>query len=90
MFSLYVGLHSNRMEAGIMGYTLPTHNPVRVAEEIATLDHMLQGRLMVGFTDFCEALWNRYADTAREYERDVAREDVAPRFATKDVEGTLV
>src|SRR3546814_5119484 len=44
MFSLFVGQHSKRMKAGIMGYTMTTHNPVRVAEEIATLDHMLQGR----------------------------------------------
>ncbi|MDX1296890.1 MAG: LLM class flavin-dependent oxidoreductase [Pseudomonas sp.] len=57
MFSLYVGLHSKRMKAGIMGYTLPTHNPVRVAEEIATLDHMLQGRLQVGFTRGYHARW---------------------------------
>lgn len=57
MFSLYVGLHAKRMKAGIMGYTLPTHNPLRVAEEIATLDHMLQGRLMVGFTRGYHARW---------------------------------
>jgi alkanesulfonate monooxygenase SsuD/methylene tetrahydromethanopterin reductase-like flavin-dependent oxidoreductase (luciferase family) len=57
MFSLFVGLHSKRMMAGTMGYTLPTHNPVRVAEEIATLDHMLQGRLFVGFTRGYHARW---------------------------------
>jgi alkanesulfonate monooxygenase SsuD/methylene tetrahydromethanopterin reductase-like flavin-dependent oxidoreductase (luciferase family) len=57
MFSLYVGLHARRMKAGIMGYTLPTHNPLRVAEEIATLDHMLQGRLIVGFTRGYHARW---------------------------------
>ena len=57
MFSLFVGLHAKRMKAGIMGYTLPTHNPVRVAEEIATLDHMLQGRLIVGFTRGYHARW---------------------------------
>jgi len=57
MFSLFVGLHSKRMKAGIMGYTLPTHNPVRVAEEIATLDHMLEGRLYVGFTRGYQARW---------------------------------
>lgn len=57
MFSLYVGMHAKRMKAGIMGYTLPTHNPVRVAEEIATLDHMLQGRLQVGFTRGYHARW---------------------------------
>jgi alkanesulfonate monooxygenase SsuD/methylene tetrahydromethanopterin reductase-like flavin-dependent oxidoreductase (luciferase family) len=57
MFSLYVGLHSKRMKAGIMGYTLPTHNPVRIAEEIAMLDHMLGGRLFVGFTRGYQARW---------------------------------
>jgi alkanesulfonate monooxygenase SsuD/methylene tetrahydromethanopterin reductase-like flavin-dependent oxidoreductase (luciferase family) len=57
MFSLFVGLHSKRMKAGIMGYTLPTHNPVRVAEEIATLDHILQGRLFVGFTRGYQQRW---------------------------------
>jgi len=57
MFSLFVGMHSKRMKAGIMGYTLTTHNPVRVAEEIATLDHMLRGRLYVGFTRGYHARW---------------------------------
>jgi alkanesulfonate monooxygenase SsuD/methylene tetrahydromethanopterin reductase-like flavin-dependent oxidoreductase (luciferase family) len=57
MFSLYVGLHSKRMKAATMGYTLPTHNPLRVAEEIATLDHMLQGRLVVAFTRGYHARW---------------------------------
>ena len=40
-----------------MGYTLPTHNPVRIAEEMATLDHMLQGRLFVGFTRGYHPRW---------------------------------
>lgn len=57
MFSLFVGLHSKRLSAGIMGYTLPTHNPLRVAEEIATLDQMLKGRLYVGFTRGYHARW---------------------------------
>ena len=57
MFSLFVGMHSKRLKAGIMGYTMTTHNPVRVAEEIATLDHMLQGRLYCGFTRGYQARW---------------------------------
>lgn len=57
MFSLFVGLNSKRLMAGTMGYTMTTHNPVRVAEEIATLDHMLQGRLFVGFTRGYHARW---------------------------------
>jgi alkanesulfonate monooxygenase SsuD/methylene tetrahydromethanopterin reductase-like flavin-dependent oxidoreductase (luciferase family) len=57
MFSLFVGMHSKRLKAGIMGYSLATHNPVRIAEEMATLDHMLQGRLWVGFTRGYHPRW---------------------------------
>lgn len=57
MFSLFVGLHSKRMKVATLGYVLPTHNPVRAAEEIATLDHMLQGRLLVGFTRGYQSRW---------------------------------
>jgi alkanesulfonate monooxygenase SsuD/methylene tetrahydromethanopterin reductase-like flavin-dependent oxidoreductase (luciferase family) len=57
MFSLFVGLHSKKMKVATLGYVLPTHNPVRAAEEIATLDHMLQGRLMVGFTRGYQSRW---------------------------------
>ena len=57
MFSLFVGLHSQRMKVATLGYVLPTHNPVRAAEEIATLDHMLKGRLMVGFTRGYQGRW---------------------------------
>lgn len=57
MFSLFVGLHSKRLKAAPLGYSMNTHNPVRVAEEIATLDHMLQGRLICGFTRGYHPRW---------------------------------
>jgi alkanesulfonate monooxygenase SsuD/methylene tetrahydromethanopterin reductase-like flavin-dependent oxidoreductase (luciferase family) len=57
MFSLFVGLHSQRLKAATLGYVLTTHNPVRAAEEIATLDHMLKGRLLVGFTRGYQSRW---------------------------------
>jgi alkanesulfonate monooxygenase SsuD/methylene tetrahydromethanopterin reductase-like flavin-dependent oxidoreductase (luciferase family) len=57
MFSLFVGLHSKRLKVATLGYVLTTHNPVRAAEEIATLDHMLKGRLMVGFTRGYQSRW---------------------------------
>jgi len=57
MFSLFVGMHSKRLTAGMFGPVLPTHNPVRLAEEIATLDHMLQGRLAVAFTRGYHPRW---------------------------------
>jgi alkanesulfonate monooxygenase SsuD/methylene tetrahydromethanopterin reductase-like flavin-dependent oxidoreductase (luciferase family) len=45
------------MKVATLGYVLPTHNPVRAAEEIATLDHMLKGRLLVGFTRGYQSRW---------------------------------
>lgn len=62
MFSLFVGMHCERMKVATLGYVLPTHNPVRAAEEIATLDHMLKGRLLIGFTRGFQARWvDQYA-----------------------------
>jgi alkanesulfonate monooxygenase SsuD/methylene tetrahydromethanopterin reductase-like flavin-dependent oxidoreductase (luciferase family) len=57
MSSMFIGLNSKRLRANTLGYVLPTHNPVRVAEEIATLDHILKGRLAVGFTRGYQARW---------------------------------
>jgi len=45
------------MKVSTLGYVLTTHNPVRAAEEIATLDHMLKGRLQVGFTRGYQSRW---------------------------------
>lgn len=36
-------------KVAMIGPVMPLNNPVRVAEEIATLDHLSEGRLVVGF-----------------------------------------
>ncbi len=38
-----------RARIGVLGVTLPLHNPIRVAEDLALLDNMCGGRLFVGF-----------------------------------------
>jgi alkanesulfonate monooxygenase SsuD/methylene tetrahydromethanopterin reductase-like flavin-dependent oxidoreductase (luciferase family) len=38
-----------RARIGVLGVTLPLHNPVRVAEDLALLDNLCGGRLFVGF-----------------------------------------
>lgn len=37
------------MRLGVLAYTLPIHPPASLAEEVAVLDHLCQGRLEVGF-----------------------------------------
>ena len=60
MFSLWVGMQCQRMRVSTLGYVLSTHNPVKAAEEIATLDHMLGGRLNIGFS---RGYQNRWVDS---------------------------
>lgn len=47
----WIGAASQRtrnLRLGVLAYTLPIHNPVLLAEEIATLDHLTGGRLEIG------------------------------------------
>lgn len=43
-----VAARTRRMKIGTAVHVLPLRNPVRIAEEIATLDHISQGRLEFG------------------------------------------
>jgi alkanesulfonate monooxygenase SsuD/methylene tetrahydromethanopterin reductase-like flavin-dependent oxidoreductase (luciferase family) len=43
-----VARHTSRIRIGTMIYQLPLHNPVRLAEEAAMLDHLSHGRLEFG------------------------------------------
>jgi alkanesulfonate monooxygenase SsuD/methylene tetrahydromethanopterin reductase-like flavin-dependent oxidoreductase (luciferase family) len=49
LLALYMGMQTTRLRVNQFGYVLPTHNPLRVAEHAATLDHLLRGRLNVAF-----------------------------------------
>src|SRR5688500_9491374 len=44
LFDLYIGLQTKRLRVGQLGIVLPANNPIRVAEDIAMLDHMPGGR----------------------------------------------
>ncbi len=43
-------MRTKRVRLGVMGSVLPLHNPWRVAEEIAILDHLTGGRLEIGYS----------------------------------------
>jgi alkanesulfonate monooxygenase SsuD/methylene tetrahydromethanopterin reductase-like flavin-dependent oxidoreductase (luciferase family) len=57
LLSMWIGQHSKRLRVNTVGWVAPTHNPVRTAEYVATLDHMLKGRLGVGLVRGYQARW---------------------------------
>lgn len=57
LISMFIGQHSKRLKVDVFGYVVNTHNPLRVAEDVAMLDHMLQGRLNVAFVRGYQHRW---------------------------------
>ena len=66
LMAMFLGQHGPRLRIDQFGYVLPTHNPLRVAEHAATLDHLLGGRLNVAFVRGYQARWfERYMERTR-------------------------
>jgi alkanesulfonate monooxygenase SsuD/methylene tetrahydromethanopterin reductase-like flavin-dependent oxidoreductase (luciferase family) len=57
MLDLFVGLKTKRIRVGQLGIVLPAQNPIRVAEDIAMLDHMTGGRANAGFARGYQRRW---------------------------------
>ena len=57
LLDLYVGLQTERIRVGQLGIVLPAQNPLRVAEDIAMLDHMTGGRANAGFARGYQRRW---------------------------------
>ena len=57
MLDLFIGLQTNRLRVGQLGVVLPANNPIRVAEDIAMLDHMTGGRANAGFARGYQRRW---------------------------------
>src|ERR1700744_5110573 len=49
LLDLYFAMQTKRIRVGQLGIVLPAANPIRVAEDIAMLDHMTGGRACAGF-----------------------------------------
>jgi alkanesulfonate monooxygenase SsuD/methylene tetrahydromethanopterin reductase-like flavin-dependent oxidoreductase (luciferase family) len=45
------------IHVGALGYVMATQDPIRVAEEIAILDHITRGRMLVGFARGYQSRW---------------------------------
>ena len=57
LMAMWIGQHSQRMKVITCGFVSTTNNPLQVAEKVATLDHMLQGRFGVGLVRGYQARW---------------------------------
>ena len=57
LMAMWLGQHSKRLRVITCGFVTTTHNPLRAAEQIATVDHMLDGRFGVGFVRGYQARW---------------------------------
>jgi alkanesulfonate monooxygenase SsuD/methylene tetrahydromethanopterin reductase-like flavin-dependent oxidoreductase (luciferase family) len=57
LLDLFVGMQTKRIRVGQLGIVLPAQNPIRVAEDIAMLDHMTGGRANAGFARGYQRRW---------------------------------
>lgn len=57
LWNLYLGQATERLMHGQLGFVLPARDPIRLAEKIAMIDHMLEGRLFVGVARGYQSRW---------------------------------
>lgn len=57
LWNLYLGQYTQRLRHGQLGFVLPARDPLRLAEKIAMIDHMLEGRLFVGIARGYQTRW---------------------------------
>ncbi len=57
LMGMWLGQHTSRLRVITCGFVSTAHNPLRTAEAIATMDHMLGGRFGVGLVRGYQARW---------------------------------
>ncbi len=53
----WLGAHTSKINIGTNGYPMGTHDAIRVAEETAVLDHLLEGRFWMGASRGYQSRW---------------------------------
>src|SRR6185312_3674961 len=48
---------TRQIHVGVLGYVMATHNPIRVAEETAVINHLAKGRSFVGLARGYQSRW---------------------------------
>ena len=70
LLGMFLGMQTKRIRVGQAGLLLVTHNPIRLAEDIAMVDHFLKGRLDVGFARGLPMAGGQYVGPADRSRRD--------------------
>lgn len=68
LLDLWAAMQTRRIRVGQLGIVLPAENPIRVAENIAMLDHMSGGRAYAGFA---RGYQRRWVDTMAQHAHGV-------------------
>jgi alkanesulfonate monooxygenase SsuD/methylene tetrahydromethanopterin reductase-like flavin-dependent oxidoreductase (luciferase family) len=84
IMNAWLGPYAKRMRMGQLGYVMGTHNPLRVAEETALLDHILKGRFFVGFARGYQARWVQTLGQAYDSVPTLSNRETAQHAAADD------
>ena len=57
VINAFWGAKTSNINIGQLGYVMSAANPIRVAEETAILDHLMEGRTFVGFSRGFQSRW---------------------------------
>ena len=57
VMNAYWAAITKKIRVGQLGYVMTTQNPIRVAEEVAVLDHLSKGRVFAGFARGYQDRW---------------------------------
>src|SRR3546814_832053 len=57
ILNAYWAAHVKNARVGALGYVAATHDPLRVAEETAIIDHLTKGKYFVGFARGYQSSW---------------------------------
>lgn len=57
LLNVFLGKETEQLRMGQLGHVLPARDPIRLAEDIAMTDHMLEGRYFVGMARGYQSRW---------------------------------
>ncbi len=92
LMAMWLGQHTETMRIVTCGFVSTANNPLATAEKIATMDHMLGGRLGVGLVRGYQARWVENFKVRPElravgpWTKDTPDDDLNRRYFTEFVE----